>query len=128
MDVIQIIGIGLVAVIISIILKENRPEFAVFISIVVGVIIIVGLIPNVKNIIDYIQNLSSKININSNFVNILLKITGIAILTEFAVSVCNDANEKAIGSKIDLGGKILIISMSLPIIKALLDVILKILP
>ena len=128
MDVIQIIGIGLVAVIISIILKENRPEFAVFISIVVGVIIIVGLIPNVKNIIDYIQNLSSKININSNFVNILLKITGIAILTEFAVSVCNDANEKAIGSKIDLGGKILIISMSLPIIKALLDVILKMLP
>lgn len=128
MDITQIIGIGLVAVTISIVLKENRPELAIFISIIVGTIIIIGLIPNLKSIIDYIENLSSKININFSFVNILLKITGIAILAEFAVSVCNDANEKAIGSKIDLGGKILIISMSLPIVKALLDVILKLLP
>lgn len=128
MDITQIIGIGLVAVTISIVLRENRPEFAIFISIIVGTIIIIGLIPNLKSIIGYIENLSSKININFSFVNILLKITGIAILAEFAVSVCNDANEKAIGSKIDLGGKILIISMSLPIIKALLDVILKLLP
>lgn len=128
MDITQIIGIGLVAVTISIVLRENRPEFAIFISIIVGTIMIIGLIPNLKSIIGYIENLSSKININFSFVNILLKITGIAILAEFAVSVCNDANEKAIGSKIDLGGKILIISMSLPIIKALLDVILKLLP
>ena len=119
MSITQIVGIGLVAVVISIVLKENRPEFAVFVSIIVGIIILVSLLPNITAIIDYIKNLADKININLNFINILLKITGIAILSEFAVSVCNDANEKA---------KILIISMSLPIIRALLDVILKVLP
>ena len=128
MDITQIIGIGLIAVIISIVLKENKPEFAIFVSIIVGIIIIVGLLPNITNIINYIENIADKTNINLNFVNILIKITGIAILSEFPVSVCNDSNEKAIGSKIDIGGKILIISMSLPIIKALLDVIIKILP
>lgn len=128
MSITQIVGIGLVAVVISIVLKENRPEFAVFVSIIVGIIILVSLLPNITAIFDYIKNLADKININLNFINILLKITGIAILSEFAVSVCNDANEKAIGSKINIGGKILIISMSLPIIRALLDVILKVLP
>ncbi len=128
MEITQIIGIALIAVIMSIVLKENRPEFAIFVSIIVGIIVIVSLTPNINEIINYIKDLANKTNINFKFVEILLKITGIAILSEFAVSICNDANEKAIGSKIDIGGKIIIISISLPIVKALLDVIIKILP
>ncbi len=128
MEITQIIGIALIAVIMSIVLKENRPEFAIFVSIIVGIIVIVSLTPNINEIINYIKDLANKTNINFKFVEILLKITGIAILSEFAVSICNDANEKSIGSKIDIGGKIIIISISLPIVKALLDVIIKILP
>ena len=59
---------------------------------------------------------------------ILIKITGIAFLTEFGVSICKDSGETAIASKIDLGGKILIISMSIPIITALLETVVRILP
>ena len=54
--------------------------------------------------------------------------TGIAILTEFAVSICKDSGESAIASKIDLGGKVIVISMSIPIISALLEIIMKIIP
>ena len=75
-----------------------------------------------------IQSISSKTNINNDFLIILIKITGIAILTEFAVSICKDAGESAIASKVDVGGKILIISLSIPIINALIDTIVKILP
>ena len=75
-----------------------------------------------------IQSISNKTNINNDFLIILIKITGIAILTEFAVSICKDAGESAIASKVDVGGKILIISLSIPIINALIDTIVKILP
>ena len=63
-----------------------------------------------------------------NILKIILKITGIAILTEFAVSICKDSGESAIASKIDLGGKIIIISISIPIITALLELVISILP
>ena len=79
-------------------------------------------------IINILTTLSNKTGINSQYIGILLKITGIAILTEFAVSICNDAGESAIATKIDLGGKIIIISISIPIIVALLELIVKILP
>ena len=75
-----------------------------------------------------IKSISSKTNINNEFLVILIKITGIAILTEFAVSICKDVGESAIASKVDIGGKILIISLSIPIINALIDTIVKILP
>lgn len=58
----------------------------------------------------------------------LIKITGIAFLTEFAVSICKDSGETAIANKMDMGGKVIIISMSIPIISGLLETVLKILP
>lgn len=79
-------------------------------------------------IIAILKTFADKSNINSKFLGILLKITGIAILTEFAVSICKDSGENAIASKIDLGGKIIIISISIPIITALLETVVKIIP
>ena len=128
MDIIKIIGIAFIAVIIIVILKQYRPEFAIYASILAGVLILALASDTLSGIIDMIQSISSKTNINNDFLIILIKITGIAILTEFAVSICKDAGESAIASKVDVGGKILIISLSIPIINALIDTIVKILP
>ncbi len=57
-----------------------------------------------------------------------MKITGIAILTEFAVSICKDSGETAIANKIDMGGKVIMVSMSIPIIAGFLETMVKILP
>ena len=46
----------------------------------------------------------------------------------FWKSICKDANENAIASKIDFGGKIIIIALSMPIIQALMETAIKILP
>lgn len=128
MDIIKIIGIGFVALIIAIILKQYRPEFAIYVSIVAGILILIFLSGKITEIFNLVESMSTKSNINSKYIIILIKITGIAILTEFAVSVCKDANETSIASKIDMGGKVLIIGISLPIIKALLETTIKILP
>lgn len=112
---------------IATLLKEHKPEFKIYISIVVGIIIFAIAADQLKDFIYLINKLTQRINVNQNFVGILLKITGIAILTEFAVSICNDSGETSIASKIDLGGKIIILSMSVPIITSLLEVLLDLL-
>lgn len=127
MEIIQIIGIGLTGVIIAGILKEYKPEFKIYVSIVVGIVIFFLAVDKLSEFINLIHILSDKLNISSSFINILLKVTGISILTEFAVSICKDSGESAIASKIDLGGKILILSMSVPIIMSLLETLLNLL-
>lgn len=128
MDIIKIIGIGLISLIIIIILKQYRPEFTIYVSIIAGILIIMLSMDKLTGIINILTTLSNKTGLNSEYLGILLKITGIAMLTEFAVSICNDAGESAIATKVDLGGKIIIISISIPIIVALLELIVKILP
>ena len=127
-EIIKIIGIGILALIVIIIMRQYRPEFAIYISIIAGIVILLIAMEKMGEIVHLIQSISEKASINSKFLSILLKITGIAILTEFAVSICKDSGESAIASKIEIGSKVIIISMSIPIISSLLEVMLNILP
>jgi len=128
MEIIKIIGIGIIALIITIILKQYKKEYALYTSIIAGIFILLISLSQISGVINLLKDISSRANINSQFLGIILKITGIAILTEFAVSICQDSGESAIASKIDIGGKVIIISLSLPIISALLETILGVLP
>ena len=128
MEVIRIIGIGLIALIIIILLKQYKPEFAIYISLLTGVLILLLVADELSGIISLLQSFADKVSINSTFLVLLIKITGIAFLSEFAVSICKDSGEAAIASKIEIGTKIIIISMSIPIISSLLEIILSVLP
>ena len=128
MEFIKIIGIGLIALIIIILLKQYKPEFAIYISLLTGALILLLLTDQLSGIVNLIQSIAGKANINKQFLALLIKITGIAFLSEFAVSICKDSGEGTIASKIELGSKIIIISMSIPIISSLLEIILEILP
>lgn len=128
MEIIKIIGIGLISLIMAIIVKQYKPEFAIYISIIAGVIILGLAFDRLSEVIKLLNNLARKTSVNGKFIALLLKITGIAILTEFAVSLCKDSGENAIATKIDIGGKIMIVAISIPIISSLLETITKVLP
>jgi len=127
-ELIKIIGIGLIGLIAIIILKQYRPEYTIYISLIAGILILFLIMDKLSGIVNLLTSISEKASINNAYIKILLKITGIAILSEFAISVCKDSGESSIASKIELGSKVIIISMSIPIISNLLDLIIKILP
>ena len=127
-EIIKIVGIGLIAVVLIIIVKQYRPEFALYISLIAGVVILYMALDNLTSCINLLKQICEKSGVNSKFLGILIKMTGIAFLSEFAISICKDAGEGAIASKVEIGSKAIIISMSIPIIYNLLEVILKILP
>ena len=127
-DIVKIIGIGITSLILIIIIKQYKPEFSIYISIIAGALILLLVLDKLSGIVQLLSNIASKASLNNKFLEILLKITGIAILTEFAVSICKDSGESSIANKIDLGGKVIIISMSIPIISSLLETVIQVLP
>ena len=128
MEIIKIIGIGLISLVIILILRQYKPEYAIYVSLIAGILILTLSLGELTGVINLLKDISSKANINTKFLSLLLKITGISFLTEFAVSISKDSGETAIANKIDLGGKVLIIVISIPIITALLETVLKIIP
>ncbi len=128
MDIVKVIGIGFLTLIITIILKEYKKEYAIYAVLIGGLIIIFYSMDTIKSIIDFINTLSNNQNYNGEFISLLLKITGISILTEYAVSICKDSGENSIANKIDFGGKVIVISLSIPVMQTTLTTLTKLLP
>lgn len=128
MQIVQIIGIGLVSTVIILILRKQKPEIAVQVSIVTGVVIFLLLASKLSSVVELLQSYSDRADIKPVYFNTVLKITGIAYVAEFGAEICSDAGESAIASKIELAGKVIIVVMAVPIITSLLDLILKVMP
>ena len=125
MNIIKIIGIGFLTLVISILLKDVKKEFSLYAVIVGTSIILLLSFDTLKNIVEFLENLTR--NLKGDFIEVLLKMTGIAILTEYVVSLCKDTGETAIASKIDFGGKIVLIALSIPVISSTLEGLTKLL-
>lgn len=129
MDIIlKIVGIGLVTCIATIIIKPIRSDFAIFIGIAGGLIIIFLIINYLTGIFSTLKSIMAITGINSSLYSLLLKIIGIGYLIEFTAGICGETGNQALGDKILLGGKIVILVMSLPIITNILQIIMEILP
>ncbi len=128
MEILQIIGIGLVSTMLIIILRKQKPEIAVQVSIVAGAIIFMLLAAKLSAVVDMLDEYADKAGIKPTYFITVLKITGIAYIAEFGAEICRDAGEGAIASKIEMAGKVIIVVLAVPIITSLMDLILKIMP
>jgi stage III sporulation protein AD len=128
LEIIQIVSFGLVATILVILLKEQKPQIAFLLAIITGISIFIFLIGKIAIIIQTIEQLAFEANINIVFLETILKIIGIAYIAEFGAQISRDAGEGTIANKIELAGKILIMVLALPIIAVIIETVIQLLP
>lgn len=128
MEIFRIVGIGILTCFLAIIVKQIKPEFYIFILLSGGIAIFLLTLNKFGYIIDYFVKICEKTKIDASIFLTILKIVGIAFLTEFAANICNDSGNSSIGEKIIFAGKIIILFVSLPVITNLIDIIIEILP
>lgn len=127
MEIIKIIGVGFITLILVVLFKEYKKEYSIYISLVGCLIILFMNMDVLENIVGFVKDFKTS-NFDIPFLEVILKTTGIAILIEYAVSICKDAGENAIANKIDFAGKTIIISLTIPIISQSLELFLEVLP
>ncbi len=124
----KIIAIGLVTCIAILIVKPIRYDFAVLLGVVGGIIIILFIIKYVAGIFTTLKLIVSETGMSSSLFTLLLKIIGVGYLAEFTASICSDAGVGGLGDKVLLGAKIVILTMALPIVNNILEIVMGILP
>lgn len=124
----KLVGLALVSTILCLIIKKDRPEMAMFIAILTGIMILLSVTYQFNFIIESINELANKANIPTMYISLIIKLIGIAYLMEFAIQICKDCGEGNIASKLEFGGKIIVMTMSLPILVSIIDMILNIIP
>jgi len=121
MDIIKLVGFSIFAIFLILTLKEQRKDIALILSIAAGVGLLLFSITKMSAIIEMLDDLVLKSGINKEFFTIILKVTGISYIIEFGKNICMDAGESGVATKLEMAGKVIIISLSLPLISALIN-------
>lgn len=128
MDIWQIVSLALVVSVLGLVLKQIKPDIAVQMSILAGVAILILVMGKIKIIVELLQDLANQANINSYYLLIILKIVGIAYLAEFGAQICKDAGESALAVKVELAAKVGVVILAIPIITAILESLVRMVP
>lgn len=128
MEMIQIVGLGLVATVLILVIKEQKPLFAFLIAACTGIYIFMYLIGKIGGIIEVLEQLAESSGVQMIYLKTILKIIGIAYIAEFGAQIVRDAGQESIASKIELAGKVLIMVLAIPIISIIIETVIKLLP
>nr|WP_307990399.1 stage III sporulation protein AD [uncultured Niameybacter sp.] len=123
MDIMKLTGFALAAVILTLFVGENHKMAGNLIRIFACSLLLILILPQLQVIFSIIHDLSTKMSLDDTYLKIIFKIIGIAYIAEFGYQLCKDAGEGAIGSKVQLAGKVLILVLASPIILALIELI-----
>ncbi|MCG8401260.1 MAG: stage III sporulation protein AD [Firmicutes bacterium] len=128
MDILQISGIAISGAVLAVVLKYQKPPLAMLLSIFVGMTIFLLILSKIGAIIDVLRQLANQANINSVYMATLLKIIGIAYIADFIAQICRDADQGAIALKVELAAKVMVLVLAVPIIVAVLQALLRLIP
>ena len=128
MEIIQIVGLGLIGAILAVIIRQQKPELALMLSICVGVLLFLTVIGQISAVFNTLRDLASQANISMVYIGTILKIVGIAYIADFGAQICRDSGEGALASKVEFAAKILVLVMAVPIVIAVLQALLKLVP
>ncbi|PHV72357.1 stage III sporulation protein AD [Sporanaerobium hydrogeniformans] len=126
MEILQLIGFAMTSVMLIMLVgkyNNSTKAFSLIIRLATVVLFMLFIVQQLGDVFRVIQELASKVNMESGYLNIILKIIGIAYIAEFGYQLCKDAGEEAIGSKIQLAGKVMIFVISAPVIFAVVEMV-----
>ncbi len=121
MTVVSIAVVGIVAVLLAVSLKGMKGEYGTFLVLAAGFFIFFYGVGKLSTILDTMKEIQFYIKINSVYLSTLVKMIGITYIAEFASGICKDAGYGAVGTQIEIFGKLSVLAVSMPILLALIE-------
>lgn len=123
MAVFKIVGIALMAVAASLVLRAYRPELGLQIAVAAGVLILMLTLDELIALSSFLSETLVRFQIDPGYLKVMLKVIGTAYLAQFAADLCRDAGESAVAGKVELAGRVLILALCLPVLMSILEMV-----
>ncbi len=127
MELYKIIAVGLICSFVIVYLKSTDSNLAMPLTVCSGIILLSMTLGFVTDFLKVLKGLSSNSYVDGNVLKLAIKIMAISYLVEFSASTIEDFGIKSIADKVVFAGKIVILTISAPIIETLISTILSLL-
>ena len=128
MMILKIAAVGLVGGVLTIFVRRSQPELAMPVGIVAGVIVLSMSLEYLTEAVTFVQDFVAAYPAASEGISAVLKIVAVGYIAEFSAQLLKDAGEGAVAAKVELGGKLCILVLCLPMISEFAELLLSMLP
>ena len=115
------------AVVMWIILSKQGKEYALLLSVGACALILLAMFRFLEPVLDLMKQLQSLGNLQPEWLNVMLKATGIGLIVEMGTLICTDAGNAALGKGVQILASVAVLWLSLPLMRALLELVQTIL-
>lgn len=123
MSVIQLSMLSVAGVLLALVIRKERPEYGIMLSMVVCLCIFFGVLGKLSVLLSAVNRLRELAAVEDDYLKRILKMIGITYVAEFGVDLCKDAGYSTIASGITVFSKLSILLLALPVMEAFLDLI-----
>jgi len=128
MGIFQIVATGVISAVLAITIKQQSPQIAIMITIAASVLIFIMVLPMLTHAVGVLTNVGAMLDGGMQYVSLALRVIGVAYMAELGSSVCADAGETAIAAKIDMGGRVIIMVLAMPVVVDIVTSVIGLLP
>ena len=123
MDIVRIAALGIVGALLGILLKGQKKEYELFVTLGVSLCIFYFIISKLELVLAVINRMQEYVELDTGYIAILVKMIGITYVSEFSANLCRDAGYQAVAGQIEMFGKLSILVISMPVLLVLLETI-----
>mgnify|MGYP001101098759 CR=1 FL=1 len=120
MDIIKISLLGVCGVILGFLMKGTKPEYACFITVGIGLVIMGLAVGKIYYLFESLGKIQETLPVDTEYISTLVKMIGITYIGQFASGICKDAGYSTTAAQIELFCKLSVMVLSMPVLLALL--------
>lgn len=113
--------LGILTIMIAMAMRQGKAEFSTFVSFTGSILIAWIAVQLLDGITGSLERLEKLLSVDMEYIALLMKMIGVTYLSEFASSLCRDAGYSAVAGQIELVGKLTILTIGMPIVLALFE-------
>ena len=121
MQIERIVAFAAVAALLCVVVRQTRPDMALALTLFAGAALLATYAAGLWQVVDAMSELSARAGLSDVFVATLSKVLGVALLGEFGAQVCRDAEQSALAQRVELGARLILTLMALPMLSSILD-------
>ena len=120
---VKIAAVVVCGILAYVVLRQYRPEFAVISEAVCGVILFFLLSDELESVLDLFDGMLLETGLGREYLSVLLKALGTALVVQFTADLCRDAGDGAAAAQIEFAGKVIMAASSIPLIEGVVGLI-----
>ncbi len=121
---VAVVGVLLCGALLAAVLRTQRPELAMGLSLLAGAVVALFLLRQVVPLAGTVRRMVALGGLSEGVFAVVFRAAGVCLLTQIVADTCRDAGESALAGKAELAGRILLLLMTVPLFEQILTLIL----